>query len=220
MGREPNMIEVALFPIPGSINFPGVVCPLHVFEPRYRKMVRYCLDEERLMGVCHTEKVVHARDRQQSLEEALQSNQATYKPCTIFSAGAVKLIDELPDGRMVIEIDMCMRLQLHSEKQVLPFNIWACQELSDQVLSEQSQLALAQLQEKILQRLIVMSYGNDPVQAVFRSETWTRMPAEEFSFAILGLMSMEPDAKQWLLEQTDPGARLKQVLTMLNTNVI
>lgn len=212
------MIEVALFPIPGSVNFPGVVCSLHVFEPRYRKMVRHCLDEQLLMGVCHTEKVVHAPNKSQSLEEALQSNQATYKPCSVFSAGAVELIDELPDGRMVIEIDMCMRLKLHTEKQVLPFNIWACEELSDQLPSEHSQLA--QLQEKILQRLIVMSHGNDQVQAAFRGDSWAKMPAEEFSFAILGVMGMEPDAQQWLLEQTNPAARLEQVLTMLNSSVM
>ena len=30
------MPQVALFPIPNSVNFPGVPCPLHVFEPRYR----------------------------------------------------------------------------------------------------------------------------------------------------------------------------------------
>ena len=80
------MYDVALFPIPNAVNFPGVPCPLHVFEPRYRQMVRHCLDEERLMGVCHVEKVVHRKEREQPLEEALSSNQATYKPLRVFSA--------------------------------------------------------------------------------------------------------------------------------------
>jgi Lon protease-like protein len=38
------MVEVALFPIPDSVNFPGVPCPLHVFEPRYRKMAQHLLE--------------------------------------------------------------------------------------------------------------------------------------------------------------------------------
>jgi len=86
------MHDVALFPIPNSVNFPWVPCPLHVFEPRYRQMVRHCIDESMLMGVCHTEKVLHRNLREQTVEEALNSNQATYKPLGIFSAGPVQLL--------------------------------------------------------------------------------------------------------------------------------
>ena len=32
-----------MFPL-GTVLFPGAVLPLHVFEPRYREMVRQCLD--------------------------------------------------------------------------------------------------------------------------------------------------------------------------------
>ena len=97
------MIEVALVPIPNSVNFPGAPCPLHVFEPRYRKMARHCLKNHLPMGVCHTEKVLHAPDNDQSLEKALHTNQSTYKPCDIFSAGPVTLLEELEDGRMAVE---------------------------------------------------------------------------------------------------------------------
>jgi Lon protease-like protein len=123
------MIEVALFPIPNSVNFPGIPCPLHVFEPRYRKMVQHCLDHQLLMGVCHTEKVLHAPDTTKNLKQALHSNQSTYKPCDIFSAGPVTLLEELEDGRMVIEVNINIRLKLEHEVQTLPFNIWACEEL-------------------------------------------------------------------------------------------
>ena len=113
------MIEVALFPIPDSVNFPGVPCPLHVFEPRYRKMVRHCLEHHMLMGVCHTEKVLHAANNEQSLTNVLHTNQATYKPRDIFSAGPVSLLEELEDGRMVIEVDTNIRLRLQNEVQTL-----------------------------------------------------------------------------------------------------
>ena len=36
------MTRMAMFPL-GSVLFPGAVLPLHVFEPRYRQMVRDCL---------------------------------------------------------------------------------------------------------------------------------------------------------------------------------
>jgi hypothetical protein len=39
--------SVPLFPLPNAVLFPGVPLPLHVFEPRYREMVR---DVERSEG--------------------------------------------------------------------------------------------------------------------------------------------------------------------------
>jgi Lon protease-like protein len=42
--------ELAMFPL-GSVLFPSVLLPLHVFEPRYRALVRHCLDGDREFGV-------------------------------------------------------------------------------------------------------------------------------------------------------------------------
>jgi Lon protease-like protein len=43
---------VPLFPLPNAVLFPGVPLPLHVFEPRYREMVREVeRREERLIGM-------------------------------------------------------------------------------------------------------------------------------------------------------------------------
>ena len=39
-----------MFPL-GTVLFPSAVLPLHVFEPRYRAMVRDCLAAERELGV-------------------------------------------------------------------------------------------------------------------------------------------------------------------------
>ncbi len=159
------MIDAALFPIPSSVSFPGVPCPLHVFEPRYRKMVQHCLDHELLMGVCHTEKLLHAPVNDQGLEKALNSNQATYKPCDIFSAGPVKLLEELKDGRMVIEVDTNIRLKLQNEIQTLPFNIWTCKEWPDEPLTGRSNILLDKTQQNILERPMILTHSNPEYQA-------------------------------------------------------
>ena len=45
------MTEVLpMFPL-GTVLFPGVALPLHVFEPRYRAMMRQCLDGDHRFGV-------------------------------------------------------------------------------------------------------------------------------------------------------------------------
>ena len=41
MGDAPTSRDVVpVFPLPGTVFFPGTSVPLHVFEPRYRMLVR------------------------------------------------------------------------------------------------------------------------------------------------------------------------------------
>ena len=39
-----RLLRVPLFPLPGAILFPRSQIPLHIFEPRYREMVRDAMD--------------------------------------------------------------------------------------------------------------------------------------------------------------------------------
>ena len=43
--------ELPLFPLPDVVLFPQEVLPLHIFEPRYRMMLRTLLAEDRRFGV-------------------------------------------------------------------------------------------------------------------------------------------------------------------------
>lgn len=52
----PNRLP--LFPL-GIVLYPGEPVPLHIFEPRYREMVRVCLEEDLPFGIVHvTEKAL------------------------------------------------------------------------------------------------------------------------------------------------------------------
>lgn len=44
--------HLAIFPLP-IVLLPGMLVPLHIFEPRYRQMLRDCLDGYRLFGVTY-----------------------------------------------------------------------------------------------------------------------------------------------------------------------
>src|SRR5687767_5279898 len=44
------MAELPMFPL-GTVLLPGGVLPLHIFEPRYREMIRTCLDGDGTFGV-------------------------------------------------------------------------------------------------------------------------------------------------------------------------
>ena len=54
--RRPNVTQLAvrelpLFPLPDVVLFPQEVLPLHIFEPRYRMMLRTVLESDRRFGV-------------------------------------------------------------------------------------------------------------------------------------------------------------------------
>jgi Lon protease-like protein len=48
----PTRFRVPVFPLPKLVMFPGTLLPLHIFEPRYRDMLRDCLaTKDRLLAV-------------------------------------------------------------------------------------------------------------------------------------------------------------------------
>ena len=51
---EPHMTLpdiIPVFPLPNVVLFPQIVLPLHIFEPRYREMVRDAARGPRLIGI-------------------------------------------------------------------------------------------------------------------------------------------------------------------------
>jgi len=60
------MYELALFPL-FTVLFPGMPLHLRIFEPRYRLMIKRCLDANQPFGVVLIRKGEEARDPWPSL---------------------------------------------------------------------------------------------------------------------------------------------------------
>ena len=89
MVNLPDLIPV--FPLPKVVLLPGEVLPLHIFEPRYRAMVRDALNGHQVIGM-----VEYAADSEDSSPE---------KAPLIREIGCVGFIaehKELPDGRYLL----------------------------------------------------------------------------------------------------------------------
>ncbi|TMJ20379.1 MAG: ATP-dependent protease [Alphaproteobacteria bacterium] len=48
---EGSLLRIPVFPLAGALLFPGSQLPLHIFEPRYRAMIRDALASDRLIGM-------------------------------------------------------------------------------------------------------------------------------------------------------------------------
>lgn len=110
-GNEPPDIAGALgalplFPLPNAVLFPGAFLPLHIFEPRYRVMVRDVLQGHRALAI------VMITDKDQV---DLHGH-----PTIADIAGVGVIVDhvELPGGRY----DILLRGRARVRLQELPFD--------------------------------------------------------------------------------------------------
>ena len=98
---ESALLRVPIFPLAGALLFPGSQLPLHIFEPRYRTMIRDALASDRLIAM------IQPRDENETPE--------------LFDVGCIGRIsacDELDDGRFNIVLEGLSRFRVAREADV------------------------------------------------------------------------------------------------------
>ena len=83
----PPRYRLPLFPLP-VVLFPTAAMPLHVFEPRYRRMVARCLEYDRRFGL-----VYHDADEQGPF---------LTEPGRVGCVAEIESFQPLPDGRSLL----------------------------------------------------------------------------------------------------------------------
>ena len=95
-------IRVPLFPLPGAILFPRAQLPLHIFEPRYREMVRDAVEGPGRIGMIEPRRIDD--DNQAPLYE-------------VACLGELVGLEELEDGRFNIVLLGSNRFRLIREEE-------------------------------------------------------------------------------------------------------
>lgn len=211
-----DFIEIAIFPIPGSVCFPLTVMPLHIFEPRYRAMIKDSVRLGRRIGVCDTVKKISSVKPNQTRGEILNSNQDTYQAEKIFSAGFAQIEDITADGRLAVKITMESRYESIEEIQTLPYRIDRCRIFKD---NEPASVENSDLKLKVLKQLQVqLISSSDEIRVLFEPSCWESYSLEDFSFKIFSFVKLENKISQSILEMRSPEARLRSLLRLLDPN--
>lgn len=92
---------LAVFPLPGSLLLPGGNLPLHIFEPRYRDMVRDALAGKRIIGM------IQPQD-----PDAPGEKPPLY---TVGCIGKIMAFRETDDGRFYITLNGICRFTVRQE---------------------------------------------------------------------------------------------------------
>lgn len=113
--------EIPLFPLQ-VVLFPGGVLPLHIFEPRYREMIQYCLDTDSEFGVV-----------------LMNGGEETGEPVKSYRVGtATRILDvqHLPDGRMNLITAGEYRFEILDVQDELPYLVAQVRLLDDEFTLE------------------------------------------------------------------------------------
>lgn len=101
--------ELPVFPLTGVLLLPGMVLPLHVFEPRYRNMVAHALAGGGHIGMIQP--VVPGQDNRPQPGAELETPALYPVGC----AGRIEHCEETPDGRYLIQLVGAIRFRVAAE---------------------------------------------------------------------------------------------------------
>lgn len=107
----PDVLPV--FPLTGVLVFPGMILPLHIFEPRYRNMVEDALEAGAVFGMIQP--VVPRQDNRPSPGSEKESPELYRIGC----AGYIERWEQLADGRYVLELRGINRFRAEEELALL-----------------------------------------------------------------------------------------------------
>jgi uncharacterized protein len=177
-----RLLRVPLFPLPGAILFPRSQLPLHIFEPRYREMVKDAIDGPARIAMIQP----HRLD---------DDNRAP-----LYSVGCIGElvgIEELEDGRFNIVLHGSNRFRLVRE--VTEESAYRCAEVDITAFNDEEPPPLA-----LAERAEVEREARRLGDAMGLAVDWdavARLDDEMLVNAIAQVAPFDVGAKQALLEQ-------------------
>jgi Lon protease-like protein len=193
--KERDLAELSIFPLAQVTLFPGAVLPLHVFEPRYRELVREALDGRPLIAMARLKP---------GFESDYEGRPPVFEVCGV---GIIESCSERPDGRFDLTLRGLARLRITEE---LPA-VRAFRQVRAALLKEQvpDKALVAAWQAKLgtlWGRLA--PHLPEPVRDL-KALTRGADDASAYSDRLAAALVADPEASQELLEETDPAERLR-----------
>jgi Lon protease-like protein len=186
---------VPLFPLPNVVLFPRIRLPLHVFEPRYRQMVKDALEGPRIIGMT-------------LLRPGWESDYHGRPPIfPVGCAGRLERCEPLADGRFDILLVGLSRFRVLSEEMAeQPYRLSRVEALTD-TAGDEAELGA-------LRRSLVAAMGeasDGPSTLMFQRE----MSDELFVNGLCQALPLAPIERQALLDEGDLAARARRLLAIL-----
>jgi Lon protease-like protein len=187
--------ELAIFPL-ATVLFPGALLPLHIFEDRYKQMMRYAIDNGGLFGLKYQSDAAIGRET----------------PPDIGSVGCVAKINAvvpLESGRMNVISTGVIRYRVLGLRQSTPFIVARIETVTDDLEPGDDFNRIfddiVDVCRKFLEAAQALDEPNAPVNQDLPEEP------EAFSLVVASALPIDNDSKQALLEMTSTRLRLTRL---------
>jgi len=197
-----DLEELPLFPL-STVLFPYASIQLHVFEDRYREMVRLCLQEDRPFGIV----LIRSGPEVGGISD----------PYLVGTACRIQRVQTYDDGCMDVHVIGERRFRIRQLDDSRPYLMGRVEpviehEIEDSLRAEDLVSRARSEFEMLIRRQIEREQLS--VKVVFPPDPVV------LSFTIANLLQMENLEKQRLLETTDTLERMEELLPVLERQIL
>lgn len=185
-------MRISIFPLSGAILFPGLQLPLHIFEPRYRALVKDALARDRRIGMIQPQRP--------------EEGAPLYR---IGCIGKIGEVEALEDGRFNLVLEGESRFRLLRELDVTTL----FRQVEGELLDEEINPALSPIERAGFERE-ARRFAKAHGYAV-DWEAVTRLDDESLIDGVSQIAPFDPAAKQALLEAPTLAARCELLVQLM-----
>lgn len=195
---------LALFPL-GTVLVPGQTLPLHIFEPRYRTLIRELIDGPERPGLGRAFGVVAIREGH---EVGAHAARALYD---IGTAARLESVQPLDDGRYDVMTVGTRRFRIEELDDTAPY-LRASVTWLDEATGDDAAVIAPSVRRQLLQYRDDLADAGvlDPVDPDDITDDPTSL-----SYVVAAAMILDLRDRQAVLEQPDDSARLRLALQLL-----
>lgn len=187
--------KLAIFPL-ATVLFPGAILPLHIFEERYKTLMRYAIENGGVFGLSYRNDAFIGRET----------------PPEVGSIGCIAKINAvvpLEEGKMNVISTGMVRYKVAAILQITPYLIARVEALADDLEpgADLNQIFddMVDVCKQFLEAAQTLNEVNAPISQDLPDDP------EDFSLLVSSALPIDNDAKQALLEMTSTRLRLTRL---------
>lgn len=190
-----HLEEIPIFPL-ATVLFPGAILPLHIFEDRYKQMMRYAIDNGGLFGLSYR-------------NDAAIGGETPVEIGSIGCLAKINAVVPIEGGRMNVISTGLVRYRVFGLPQSTPFILARIERLTDDLEPGADLNRIFDEMVDICRRFLEAAQALDESGAPITDE----LPEEPEAFSLLvsSALPIDNDAKQALLEITSTRVRLTRL---------
>jgi Lon protease-like protein len=210
-----DLSRLPIFPLPGALLFPHAVLPLHVFEPRYRRMLADCMSGDRTLGIACLH---HGGDTPEPHDDfVLPGGMPIERPLVrrLVGVGEIVAHEPMADGRSNILLRGLGRARIDEELPPdgeRPYRmvraVWVRDRVIDDLRERTARDTMAALGHRLAERL---PEGGDTLRALIGTQEDAGALADLLAAALVTL----PQERLRVFEDLDIAARAEGVVAAI-----